>query len=158
MNRTIRIHSKEQRLYFDQGDRHCSYLVSTGKNGMGEQEHSEKTPRGWHEIAEKIGQDAPQNAVFIAREPTGEIYSQALAEAYPGRDWILTRILRLRGLESGRNQGPGVDSFQRYIYIHGTPDTTELGRIGSRGCIRMHNKDIIELFNLVTVGTKIFID
>ena len=82
----------------------------------------------------------------------------ALAKANPGRDWILTRILQLEGVEPGRNQGGQVDSLARYIYIHGTPDTTNLGVPGSRGCIRMRNQDIIELFDKVEVGTRVFLE
>lgn len=135
-----------------------TYLISTAKNGLGEEENSEKTPRGWHEIAEKIGAEQAVNTVFVSRVPTGEIYTPTLRANFPDRDWILTRILRLKGLEEGRNRGPGIDSYDRYIYIHGTPDETHLGKIGSKGCIRMANTDIIELFDKVSIGSKIIIE
>lgn len=135
-----------------------SYQVSTAKNGLGEILNSECTPRGWHRIHSIIGLENEVNAVFVARQWTGEIYSQELAEEFPQRDWILTRILRLEGLEPGRNKGGNVDSFERYIYIHGTPDSSILGQPGSHGCIRMNNQDIIELANWVQVGSKIFIE
>lgn len=135
-----------------------SFSVSTGKNGMGELEGSECTPRGWHRIYSKIGMDSPVNAVFVARQWTGEIYSTELAQANPGRDWILTRIIQLDGLEEGRNRGGNVDSLNRYIYIHGTPDTTPLGLPGSRGCIRMRNEELIELCHWIKLDTEIFIE
>ncbi len=114
-------------------------MISSGKNGIGETENSGKTPRGWHEVAEKFGENEPENAVFIARQPTGEIYNSDLAEQFPERDWILRRILWLSGLEEGFNQGNGCDTYQRYIYIHGTPDTEPMGMPLSHGCIRMRN-------------------
>jgi len=155
----ILIAALEQKMHCYENDRHFkSYLISTGKNGLGEQEGSECTPRGWHSIHSRIGLDAAVNSVFISRQWTGEIYSQDLAELFPRRDWILTRILQLEGLEEGRNKGGNVDSLQRYIYIHGTPDTTELGKPGSRGCIRMRNADVIELANWVEVGTPVCIE
>jgi L,D-transpeptidase YbiS len=134
-----------------------SYEISTAKNGPGEVMHSEKTPRGQHVIRAKIGADAPVNSVFVKRRATGEIFSSALREQFPGRDWILTRILWLCGREPGRNRFGDVDTMRRYIYIHGTPDDVQMGVPGSRGCIRMRNQEIIELFNLVPTGTRITI-
>lgn len=133
------------------------YLVSTGKNGVGEMFGSEQTPRGLHLIRAKIGDKAPENTVFIGRRPTGEIYTQALRERFPNRDWILTRILWLSGLELHKNRLGDVDTMRRYIYIHGTPDDVALGRPGSRGCIRMRNNELIELFQMVPAGTHIII-
>jgi lipoprotein-anchoring transpeptidase ErfK/SrfK len=130
-----------------------TYSVSTSKHGAGETRGSFKTPRGRHVIRAKIGAGAPLNAVFRGRRPTGEIYSPELARANPGRDWILTRILWLSGTEIGRNRLGLVDTMRRYIYIHGTPDSEPLGVPGSIGCIRMANRDIVELFDLVTAGT-----
>ncbi|RKG34526.1 cell wall-recycling L,D-carboxypeptidase ElsL [Acinetobacter tianfuensis] len=133
------------------------YVISSGKNGIGEAENSGKTPRGWHRIAEKIGAELPLNTVFIARQPTGEIYSSALALEHPERDWILSRILWLGGLETGFNQGEGCDTYRRYIYIHGTPETEPMGVPMSHGCIRMRNEDIVELFDLIDVDAKVLI-
>ncbi len=135
-----------------------SYLVSTAKNGVGELTNSECTPRGTHGIHEIIGRDHAENSVFIGRQWTGEIYHTALSAAYPDRDWILTRIIWLKGLEPGRNQGGDVDTQRRYIYIHGTPDETALGIPGSHGCIRMRNQDVIALADWVTGSTSIFIE
>lgn len=134
-----------------------SYSISTAKNGLGEQIGSECTPRGWHRIHSKIGMEALKDSVFVGRAWTGEVYSATLAADFPDRDWILTRILQLDGLEPGRNKNGDVDSLQRYIYIHGTPDTTPLGIPGSRGCIRMHNDDLIELANWVVIDTPVYI-
>ncbi|HVT62327.1 MAG TPA: L,D-transpeptidase [Legionellaceae bacterium] len=132
-----------------------TYRVSTGKNGLGEEEGSECTPRGWHAVYAILGRHYPLNSVFVSRQWTGEIYSPALAQSYPGRDWILTRIIQLDGLELGHNRGGKVDTLSRYIYIHGTPDETTLGVPGSRGCIRMANADIVELAEWVSVGARV---
>lgn len=159
VTRFILINAHEQRLHCYENDSlKKSYSVSTGKNGLGEREGSECTPRGWHRIYRIIGLDRPINSVFVAREWTGEIYSPELSVQYPGRDWILTRILQLEGLEPGRNKGGDVDSLKRYIYIHGTPYTTSLGTPGSRGCIRMGNDDIIQLAKWVTEDTRVCIE
>ncbi len=131
--------------------------VSTGSNGAGEQFGSECTPRGWHKVRAKIGAEQPENTVFIGRRPTGEIYSAELNAEQPGRDWVLSRILWLSGLEPGLNRMGNVDTMRRYIYIHGTPDDVELGVPNSHGCVRMHNCDIIDLFNEVPVGTRVYI-
>ena len=132
-----------------------SYPISTAKNGVGECRGSECTPRGWHRIRAKIGGGLPVNSVFVGRRPTGEIYNEELSLLYPQRDWILTRILWLGGLESGKNRYGDVDSAWRYIYIHGTPDEHLLGTPASHGCIRMKNADILDLFDRVEAGVKV---
>lgn len=131
--------------------------VSTARNGVGERANSECTPRGWHVIRAKIGAGLPANAVLVSRRPTGEIYSPQLRAAFPGRDWILTRILWLSGLERGRNRLGDVDTMRRYIYIHGCPDEDPIGVPGSRGCVKMHNEDIVTLFDLVPAGSRVLI-
>ena len=133
------------------------YLVSTAANGVGCTKDSGCTPLGAHIIRAKIGADAPVNTVFVGRRPTGEICTPELMAQYPNRDWILTRILWLSGTEIGKNRLGNVDTMQRYIYIHGTPDSTDMGEVGSHGCVRMRNADVIELFDLVEAGTKVFI-
>lgn len=133
------------------------YPISTALNGPGEQDGSGCTPRGEHYIRARIGEGQPLNTVFRGRRPTGEIYSPQLAAEHPDRDWILTRILWLCGREWGRNRGPGVDSFRRFIYIHGTPDTEPMGEALSHGCVRMRNTDIAELFARVRAGTRVVI-
>ena len=159
MQRTIRIDLAAQRLDLREGDTVLqSYPVSTAKNGAGEQHGSECTPRGAHSIQEKIGAGAPPGSVFVGREPTGEICTPDLFEASPERDWILTRVLTLGGLEPGRNQGGDVDSRTRNIYIHGCPETVAVGTPGSHGCVRMRNDDLLDLFDRVEVGTRVEID
>ena len=129
--------------------------VSTARNGAGELMDSHCTPRGKHKVRAKIGSDAPNNTVFRGRRPTGEVYSQELRVRNPNRDWILTRILWLSGLEPGFNRLGNVDSMRRFIYIHGCPDDDPIGVPGSAGCIKMRNKDVIELFDRVPVGTLV---
>lgn len=156
MNIEISLGQQNLRLE-DRGALIKQYRVSTAANGPGEIYGSECTPRGRHLIRAKIGAGQPVGTVFVARRPTGEIYLPELKARYPHRDWILTRILWLSGSEPGRNRFGIVDTMRRYIYLHGTPDETELGKTGSHGCIRMANRDIIELFDLVPAGMQVHI-
>jgi L,D-transpeptidase YbiS len=133
------------------------YTISSALKGVGEQSGSEQTPRGEHIVRAKIGANLPLNTVFRARRPTGEIYNAELAEKFPKRDWILTRILWLSGCELGKNRLGQCDTMRRYIYIHGTPDSEPMGTPMSHGCIRMRNQDIAELFALVPVFTPVLI-
>ena len=93
--------------------------------------------------------------MFVERRPTGEIYSSDLAVRHPGRDWILTRILWLSGCEPGFNRLGQVDTMRRFIYIHGSPDSAVMGQPGSIGCVRMHNSDLVDLFDRVPVGVQV---
>ena len=146
--RQLRIELSHQRLIcLEDGRTVALYPVSTARSGPGEQRDSGCTPRGWHRIRLKIGEGVPENTVFVARRPSGEIYSDSLAEAEPDRDWILTRILWLSGAEPGLNRGGQVDTLRRYIYIHGTPDELLLGMAVSHGCIRMRKRDLLKLFD-----------
>ena len=149
----------QQRLaVFDQDE--CllrEYSVSTAKAGVGEVSGSYQTPRGQHIIRAKIGAGQPENTVFVRRRPTGEIWTPTLYEAFPGRDWILTRILWLSGTEPGWNRLGCVDTMRRYVYIHGSPDSAEMGVPGSHGCIRMRNADIVELFDTVPCYSEVLI-
>ncbi|WNB73970.1 L,D-transpeptidase [Methylomonas koyamae] len=148
----------EQRLRLVQaGELVADYPVSTAKNGPGERKGSYCTPTGWHRIRAKIGAGLPINSVFKARRPAGEIYSSDLSRQYPQRDWILSRILWLGGLEPGKNRYGEVDTTWRYIYIHGTPDELMNGQPESHGCIRMANADVIALFDAVPVGCRVYI-
>jgi L,D-transpeptidase YbiS len=142
---------------FNEEQQLMTFAVATARKGVGELNGSEQTPRGWHVIRAKIGAEQPVNTVFVARRPTGEIYSPALAAQAPERDWILTRILWLSGLEPGRNRLGTVDTMRRYIYIHGCPDEEPMGIPSSHGCIKMHNQDVIRLFDIVPVGTRVLI-
>jgi len=151
----INIKSQLLDLLDDNGSILKRYRISSAKNGVGELNGSFCTPRGRHIIRAKIGGGQPLNAVFIERRPTGEIYSSELAGRSPRRDWILTRILWLSGCEPGYNRLGKVDTMRRAIYIHGSPDTAEMGKPGSHGCIRMRNQDIVELFDLVPVRAQV---
>ncbi|MBI5007670.1 MAG: L,D-transpeptidase [Nitrosomonadales bacterium] len=157
MKITIHIPTQTLTLLDDNGNSVRSYRVSTGANGVGEENGSFCTPRGKHVIRARIGTGQPVNAVFVKRRPTGEIYTPELGAQQAGRDWILTRILWLSGTERGYNRSGSCDTMRRYIYIHGTPDGTELGKPGSRGCVRMRNSELMELFDLVEVGTEVLI-
>ena len=152
------VNVKKQTLSYIKGGQVCHiYPISTAVAGCGEQRGSEKTPRGWHTIRAKIGGNAPAGAVFVGRRPTGEVYSPELAVRYPNRDWILSRILWLAGLESGLNRGGEFDTQRRYIYIHGCPDSISFVAPSSHGCIRMYNQDVIYLFDAVKPGMKLLI-
>ncbi|HCM05302.1 MAG TPA: hypothetical protein DIC30_04760 [Oceanospirillales bacterium] len=153
----IEISIQDQCLRLQLRDEVKEYVISTAKLGLGQQKGSNKTPLGWHVVRAKIGAGSAINSVFIGRRFTGEIYSTELAQQFPDRDWILSRILWLSGCEIGRNRLGNVDSMQRYIYIHGTPDTEPMGVPESHGCIRMRNTDVIELFDLIPSGTPIWI-
>jgi lipoprotein-anchoring transpeptidase ErfK/SrfK len=142
-------------LFDDAGALLRQYAVSTSKNGAGEQCDSDCTPRGRHIIRAKIGAGLPLNTVFVGRRPTGEVYTSELGARYPGRDWILTRILWLSGCEPGFNRLRQVDTMRRFVYIHGTSDEQGIGRPVSHGCIRMRNHDVIELFDAVTPGMPV---
>lgn len=131
------------------------FAISTARKGSGQQKGSFCTPLGRHIVRAKIGAGSPPNTVFVGRRPTGEIYCAELAARFPGRDWILTRILWLSGCEPGFNRLGDVDTMRRYIYIHGSPDGVEMGKPGSIGCIRMRNADIIRMFDLVPAGTVV---
>lgn len=150
--------SQQTLTLFDKfGGVKAKYDVSTAANGVGCEKNSGCTPLGEHIVRAKIGIDAEPNTVFVGRRPTGEICTPALMAEFPERDWILTRILWLSGKEIGKNRLGNVDTMQRYIYIHGTPDDIEIGKIGSHGCVRMRNDDLIALFELVDVGTRVVI-
>jgi len=154
----VKVSIDEQRLQLlAAGVVKMDVAVATAANGPGEVMHSECTPRGWHRVRAKIGAGAPENTVFTGRRPTGEIYTPALRLEHPGRDWMLTRILWLCGLEPGRNRFGERDSMRRYIYIHGCPDTDRMGIPSSHGCVKMKNADVIRLFALVPVGTRVLI-
>lgn len=134
------------------------FLVSTSRNGAGEQFDSFRTPRGRHIVRAKIGTGLPENSVLVRRRPTGEVWTPELHLRYPGRDWILTRILWLSGSEPGFNRLGNVDSMRRFIYIHGSPELVSMGRPGSIGCVRMRNSDMVELFDRLPCGAEVRIE
>ncbi|HEY3433286.1 MAG TPA: GNAT family N-acetyltransferase [Rhodocyclaceae bacterium] len=151
----INLSSQTLELRDQQGTLLATYPVSTAAKGAGEVQGSYQTPRGKHIIRAKVGAGQPANAVFVARRPTGEVWTPALGEQFPDRDWILTRILWLSGKEPGFNRRGSVDTMRRYVYIHGTPETTRLGQLGSHGCIRMDNAQLIDLFDRVEPYTPV---
>jgi L,D-transpeptidase YbiS len=133
------------------------YAISTSKHGLGERNGSFCTPRGRHIVRAKIGAGKPLHSVFVRRRPTGEIWTPALHAAYPGRDWILTRILWLSGCERGFNRLGEVDTMRRYVYIHGSPDSAQMGKPGSIGCVRMHGEDLLDLFERIPPYTPVVV-
>ena len=157
MHIEISIPEQTLTLFDNFGGVKAQYPISTAANGVGCEKDSGCTPRGAHIIRAKIGAGAAPNTVFVGRRPTGEICTPELMAQYPNRDWILTRILWLSGADIGKNRLGNVDTMQRYIYIHGTPDSTNMSVIGSHGCIRMRNADMIALFDLVKAGTPVLI-
>ena len=151
----ISLAKQELSLVADGGEILAQYPVSTGKSGAGEQFGSGCTPRGLHKIRARIGKDLPKNTIFVGRRPTGEIYRQEFAQHYPNKEFILSRILWLSGMELGKNRLGKVDTMRRYIYIHGTPDNEPMGVPASHGCIRMRNADVMELFDQVPIGSLV---
>ncbi|UTW08418.1 L,D-transpeptidase [Pseudomonas benzenivorans] len=146
----LHISLADQCLYgFADGQLLLRLAVSTALNGPGELNGSGCTPRGLHQVRAKIGEGLPLGAVLRGRRWTGELWSAELAAQFPERDWILSRILWLSGCEPGRNRLGKVDTFRRYIYLHGTPDSEPMGVPRSHGCIRLRNDDLIALFPLV---------
>ena len=156
----IQVHIPSQTLSLFADDGACvrRYAISTARKGPGEEKGSHCTPRGRHVVRARIGAGAPLGTAVRGRRPTGELWSPELAARDPQRDWILTRILWLSGMEPGRNRLGSVDSMQRYIYIHGTPDTEPMGVPLSIGCVRMRNRDVAELFDLTPAGTVVEIE
>lgn len=153
----VEVRLNTQTLHFSNRSGERVYKISSALNGHGQLSGSGCTPLGRHIVRAKIGQNLPLNTVFVGRRPTGEIYSEKLAEQFPKRDWILTRILWLSGSELGYNRLGNVDSMRRYIYIHGTPDSEPMGIPLSHGCIRMRNLDLVELFDMTPLGTEVLI-
>ncbi|MDC0586698.1 L,D-transpeptidase [Gammaproteobacteria bacterium] len=146
----------DQSLSLNSHKEDITYPVSTAKLGPGEKKNSYCTPRGKHIIRAKIGTNASRGEIFKSRRATGEVFSKNRHND-KNSDWILTRILWLSGIEKGKNRLGNVDTMQRYIYIHGIPDEFSLNIPRSKGCINMNNDDVIELFDLVDIGTSVLI-
>lgn len=155
----LHISLADQALYgFADGQLVLRLAVSTALNGPGEQSGSGCTPRGLHQVRARIGEGLPAGAVLRGRRWTGEVWTPELHEAFPGRDWILTRILWLSGCEVGRNRLGAVDTFRRYIYLHGTPDSEPMGLPRSHGCVRLRNADLLELYPRVPLHCRVRIE
>ena len=154
----ILVDISEQRLYLKSGEQTLvSYPISTSKYGEGSKENSFKTPLGNHVIKEKIGENAPINTIFISRINTKNIASIENKPKNTENDYVTSRIMWLEGQENGVNKGPGIDSYERYIYIHGTHEEGLIGVKASHGCIRMFNVDVIDLYDRIYNGTKVII-
>jgi lipoprotein-anchoring transpeptidase ErfK/SrfK len=154
----IEVDISEQRLYLIENNLiKASYPISTSKYGEGSIQNSFKTPLGEHSIKEMIGEEAEINTIFTSRINTKR--SATIIDQYEDtdNDYVTSRIIWLDGEEEGFNKGGNVDSFRRYIYIHGTHEEGLIGTKASHGCIRMFNYDVIELFKLVNIGTKVLI-
>ena len=157
-NEIIFVSIKNQKLYHIKNNRVINnYSVSSSKYGTGNKNGSNKTPLGLHKIKEKHGESVPINGKML-----GRIFYNQIANIYKDTtesktDDITSRILWLEGIEKGKNKGEGIDSYNRYIYIHGTSEEGKLGTPASHGCIRMKNKDVIDLYNKVEVGTLVLI-
>ena len=157
-NLTIEIDISKQRLFLlDNMEIVRSYPISSSKYGEGSTQNSFKTPLGNHVIKEMIGNNAIKNTIFTSRINTKRQAEIIHDEAKSDNDYVTTRIMWLDGQEEGKNKGKGVDSYRRYIYIHGTHEEGLIGQKASHGCIRMFNSDVIELFNDVKKGTKVYI-
>ena len=158
MKPIIVVSIEQQRLQLREADTIVlDTAIATASNGPGEEAGSERTPRGWHKVRAKIGAGLEQNAVLVGRRPTGEIFSPALRQQFPDRDWILTRILWLSGLEPGKNRFGTVDTMRRYIYIHGCPDDDAMGIPSSHGCLKMRNAEVVALFDRIPISTLVWI-
>jgi lipoprotein-anchoring transpeptidase ErfK/SrfK len=158
--KSIKINVSKQLLSLldERGEILRQYPVSTSKYGTGNENGSEKTPLGLHRIKDKIGGAMPVNEVFIGRVPHGNLEEcQARGVDLPD-DVIMSRIMWLDGMEPGHNKGGYVDTYQRYIYIHGTNHEDNIGTPNSIGCIRMRNQDVVDLFRLVEVGSEVLIE
>jgi hypothetical protein len=157
---SVLIRISEQKLYLlDELEEVIQqYLVSTSKYGVGSEESSYKTPLGKHCISDKIGETASRREVFIGREAKGVLEELLEQNIKLPEDIITSRILWLGGLESGVNRGGNIDTHQRYIYIHGTPEEDKIGIPVSHGCIRMRNDDVIDLFDQVEEGCEVIIE
>nr|WP_199068270.1 L,D-transpeptidase [Chromobacterium sp. ASV5] len=154
----VGVKSQSLRLFDGWGRVELSYAASTAKNGVGEKSGSYQTPRGWHQVCDKIGAGAAENTIIFRRQITPWKYTPELHAQYPNKDWILTRILWLCGQEPGRNQGGDVDSYARAIYIHGAGEHVPWGTPSSLGCVRLKNHDVMELFDAAPMGIDVLID
>lgn len=157
---SIAIHISIERqdlVLLKEKDTLAHYPVSTSEYGVGSEAGSNKTPTGKHYVIKKFGEGAPVGTIFESRRNTGKVATIYKSDTNVEEDHVTTRILRLAGLEPGKNRGDGIDSFSRYIYIHGTPEEGLIGQPASHGCIRMNNQDVIELFNMVPEKTLVMI-
>ncbi len=155
----IRVSTTGSKLYLMKDQKVVrTYPISISKHGIGNISGSNKTPLGLHEIKKKIGSKLPINSIIKGGVSTGKTAKIISEPISVNTDLVTTRVMWLSGLEPGKNKGGKVDSYNRFIYIHGTPEEGLIGQPASHGCIRMYNKDVIELFNLVSINTKVLIE
>ena len=152
----VGVKRQELDLYLN-GNHIISYPISTSMHGAGTKAGSDMTPVGLHKIKGKFGLNVPIGGILKARKYTGNIASIQTKPIKTGEDAITTRVLTLEGLENGINKGGELDSYGRHIYIHGTAEEGLIGQPASHGCVRMRNKDVIDLFNRVDKGLKVII-
>lgn len=157
-DRFLYVSAKQQKMYLIQQDSILkTYPISTAKKGIGNRANSQKTPSGLHSIKKKYGSDVPIGGILKSRVYTNKIATIYTDKVTAPTDDVTSRIMWLQGEERGVNKGKGIDSYKRYIYIHGTPEEGLIGNPASHGCIRMKNKDVIELFDIVKTGTPVLI-
>jgi len=152
----VDISDQELTSYFDK-EPQSVYSISTSSVGVGSESGSNRTPLGWHKIKHKYGNGLPAGSILRGRVATGEIAEIITQPMASTDDYVTSRIMWLTGMEEGVNKGPGIDSFERYIYIHGTHEEGLIGTPASHGCVRMTNKEVIELFSIVPIGTSVYI-
>lgn len=152
----INVDISQQRMYlFNQNKLVKSYPVSTSSFGEGQIENSFKTPLGKHVISELFGTNVDKNEIFVNRTLINRKATIIDNSIDTDNDFITSRIMWLKGLEDGKNLGGNVDSYSRYIYIHGTQEEGLIGKKASHGCIRLFNHDVIELYELIEEGTTV---
>lgn len=155
-NKSIEIDISQQRLYvYEDKSILASYPISSSSFGEGQIVNSYKTPLGKHKILTKIGTNVEKNTIFVSRENMNQVAEIVHERHNNENDYVTSRILWLDGLEEGHNKGGNVDSFKRYIYIHGTHEEGLIGEKASHGCIRMFNNDVIELFSYIPEETEV---
>ena len=149
---------KNQKMYhIKEGAIVKKYIISSSEYGTGSEAGSNKTPLGLHKVKEKYGDETPINGRMIGRVFYGQIATLYNDKTKSKTDDVTSRIFWLEGLEKGKNKGEGIDSYKRYIYIHGTSEEGRLGRPASHGCIRMKNNEVIDLYKTIAIGTLVLI-
>ena len=157
-NELLFISVKDQKMYHIKNNELINeFIISSSAYGTGNKAGSNKTPLGLHKVKEKFGDKTPINGRMIGRVFYGQVATIYNDTTRSKTDDITSRILWLEGLEVNKNKGKGIDSFKRYIYIHGTSEEGRLGTPASHGCIRMKNKEVIDLYKIIEVGTLVLI-
>ena len=149
---------QNQKLYHIKNEKIINtFIISSSEYGVGSKAGSNKTPLGLHQVKEKHGKNTPIKGKMVGRVFYGDIATIYTDRTKSKTDDVTSRILWLEGMEEGKNKGKGIDSYKRYIYIHGTSEEGRLGTPASHGCIRMKNKEVIDLYKIIEVGTLVLI-